>query len=182
MNITINMTSGLRTLILATAFSCATVAAAPAQDVQAELQAIRKLVEQQNDQLARLTAEVARLAALVDGPKRGPANGAPSTAEAPTPAPGSAPAAEPVRPPVVPPPNVHVVVKGDSLDKIAKQHGVTIAELQKLNKISDPKKLQIGQTLVLPPNATPATPPASATPPAPAVPATPNVPEKKETQ
>jgi LysM repeat protein len=48
---------------------------------------------------------------------------------------------------------VHIIVKGDSLDKIAKQHGVTITELQKLNKISDPKKLQIGQQLVLPPTA-----------------------------
>jgi hypothetical protein len=176
MNITTNMTPGLRTLIVATALGWVSVAPAPAQDaVQTELQAIRKLVEQQNDQIARLTAEVARLSALVEGPRRGPANGAPGT---PTPA---APSPEAVRPPVVPPPNVHVIVKGDSLDKIAKQHGVTIAELQKLNKISDPKKLQIGQQLVLPPNATPPAPPAPAVP---AVPATPEKkdPEKKEPQ
>ena len=64
---------------------------------------------------------------------------------------------------------MHIVVKGDSLDKIAKQHNTTIAELQKLNKITDPKKLQIGQQLTLPPNATPA---PAATP----------APEKKEGQ
>ena len=44
-------------------------------------------------------------------------------------------------------------------DKIAKQHNTTIIELQKLNKITDPKKLQIGQQLTLPP--TPASPAAT---------------------
>jgi LysM repeat protein len=149
MNITGNMTPSLRNLIIVAAFAWASSAPAPAQDVQADIQAIRKAVEQQNDQIARLTAEVARLAALVEGPRRGEA-----PAPAPAPAPGAGAAvAEAVRPPVVPPANVHVVVKGDSLDKIAKQHGVTIQDLQKLNRISDPKKLQIGQQLTLPPTA-----------------------------
>ena len=48
------------------------------------------------------------------------------------------------------PANVHIVVKGESLDKIAKTHGTTAVELQKLNRITDPKKLQIGQQLMLP--------------------------------
>jgi LysM repeat protein len=39
------------------------------------------------------------------------------------------------------------------LEKIAKQHNIQVTDLQKLNKISDPKKLQIGQQLTLPPNA-----------------------------
>jgi 2',3'-cyclic-nucleotide 2'-phosphodiesterase/3'-nucleotidase len=55
--------------------------------------------------------------------------------------------------PVATPANTHIVVKGESLEKIAKTHGTTIAELQKLNRITDPKKLQIGQQLVLPPPA-----------------------------
>ena len=42
-------------------------------------------------------------------------------------------------------------VKGESLEKIAKSHGTTVPELQKINRISDPKKLQIGQQLLLPP-------------------------------
>ena len=59
------------------------------------------------------------------------------------------PAARPVAP--HPPANVHIVVKGESLEKIAKSHGTTVPELQKINRISDPKKLQIGQQLLLPP-------------------------------
>ena len=54
---------------------------------------------------------------------------------------------------VAPTGNVHIIVKGDSLDKIAKMHNTTIAELQRINKITDPKKLQIGQQIILPPTA-----------------------------
>lgn len=132
-------------------WACFSVAPLHAQDpVQTELAALRKLIEQQNDQIARLTTEVARLNALIDTPHRGEASAPHLT---PAPAVAAAPAAEAPRPNVLPPANVHVVVKGDSLDKIAKEYGLTAAELQKLNKISDPKKLQIGQQLVLPPTA-----------------------------
>jgi nucleoid-associated protein YgaU len=42
-------------------------------------------------------------------------------------------------------------VSRTSLEKIAKAHGTTIPDLMKLNRIKDPKKLQIGQQLTLPP-------------------------------
>jgi LysM repeat protein len=45
----------------------------------------------------------------------------------------------------------YVVAKGDSAVVIAKKLGVSSAELLKLNNIDDPKKLQIGQTLKVPP-------------------------------
>jgi LysM repeat protein len=49
--------------------------------------------------------------------------------------------------------NTHVVAKGETLTSIARQHKVTIGDLQKINHIEDDRKLQIGQTLILPPGA-----------------------------
>ena len=46
--------------------------------------------------------------------------------------------------------NTHVVAKGETLTSIARQHKVTVEELQKLNHIADDRKLQIGQTLIIP--------------------------------
>lgn len=45
--------------------------------------------------------------------------------------------------------NVHIVAKGDSLSKISKLTGVSIAELKTLNKLPDPNKLEIGQKIYL---------------------------------
>lgn len=116
--------------------------------VQNELKALRLRIEQQGQKIEMLSAQVARLSAQLDG----------RTANAPasSPAPAAAPSAVAAdfTPPAVPPKpaNVHIVVKGDSLDKIAKQHNTTAVDLQKINKITDPKKLQIGQQLLLPPS------------------------------
>ncbi len=117
-----------------------------AQDVAGEVKALRQTVEQQAKQIELLTAQVARLTAKIDGGAGAAPATQPGAAES---ADFSIPAARPVAP--HPPANVHIVVKGESLDKIAKAHGTTVAELQKLNRITDPKKLQIGQQLVLPP-------------------------------
>ena len=124
-----------------------------AQDaVQNELKALRQRIEQQGQKIEMLSAQVARLSAQLDGRT--------ASAPAPAPAPAAAPAVAPASavadftPPATPPKpaNVHIVVKGDSLDKIAKQHNTTAVDLQKINKITDPKKLQIGQQLLLPPS------------------------------
>jgi murein DD-endopeptidase MepM/ murein hydrolase activator NlpD len=45
------------------------------------------------------------------------------------------------------PANTYTVVKGDTLTKIAKAHGSTVAELVKLNGIKDKNKISIGQVL-----------------------------------
>jgi LysM repeat protein len=107
-------------------------------------------VEQQSKQIETLAAQIARLSARLDGSTEA----APQAAErgAP-PAPDGAEFAIPAARVVAPhaPANVHIVVKGESLEKIAKSHGTTVPELQKINRITDPKRLQIGQQLVLPP-------------------------------
>lgn len=116
-----------------------------AQDAAAEMKLLRQTVEHQARQIELLTAQVARLTAKIEG----------GAAAAPTAQPPGAESAEfaiPAARPVAsqPPANVHIVVKGESLEKIAKAHGTNSAELQKLNRITDPKKLQIGQQLLLP--------------------------------
>lgn len=58
--------------------------------------------------------------------------------------------------------NSHVVAKGETLTAIAKQHKVSVEDLQKFNHIEDGRKLQAGQTIMIP--SASATPAASASP------------------
>ena len=64
-------------------------------------------------------------------------------------------AAVPAKQTDVPPtrttPGMHVVKKGDTATSIAKLYGRTAAEILKVNKISDAKKLQLGLALKIPP-------------------------------
>lgn len=53
-------------------------------------------------------------------------------------------------PPTRTTPGVHIVKKGDTATSIAKTYGLNAEELLKLNKITDAKKLQLGQTLTIP--------------------------------
>ncbi len=144
------MTSRFTTLLAAGTLMLAGITpVARAQDgaAQAEIQALRKQIEIQSHKIDALTAIVAQLNAKLDG------GNAETAASATTPA--AAPAATPTEaePPVARAvaATTHIVVKGEALEKIAKQHNVAVADLLKLNHISDPKKLQIGQQLVLPP-------------------------------
>jgi LysM repeat protein len=72
----------------------------------------------------------------------------PRREEATSKKPESAPAtkAAPVKSAV----KTHTVKKGDTVTGIAKTHGVSIADLMKLNGIKDPKLLQLGQSLKIP--------------------------------
>jgi LysM repeat protein len=58
-----------------------------------------------------------------------------------------------------PPPqngNSHTIAKGETLTSIAKMHKVTVDELQKFNHIENDRKLQVGQTIMIPaPSASP---------------------------
>jgi LysM repeat protein len=56
----------------------------------------------------------------------------------------------------------HVVAKGETLTSIAKQYKVGVEELQKFNHIEDGRKLQAGQTVMIPTSSS--SPPASASP------------------
>lgn len=54
----------------------------------------------------------------------------------------------------VPPIRTYEVQRGDSLFSIAQRFGVTMAALIELNGIDDPDRIEAGQVLQLPPNAT----------------------------
>ena len=58
--------------------------------------------------------------------------------------------------------STHVVARGETLTSIAKQHKVGVEDLQKFNHIEDGRKLQAGQTIMIPPPS--ASPAASASP------------------
>ena len=58
--------------------------------------------------------------------------------------------------------NSHVVAKGETLTSIAKMHKVSVEELQRFNHIENDRKLQIGQTIMIPTSSTSSSPtPAS---------------------
>jgi LysM repeat protein len=144
-------------ILRAAAFFAAvlTSSLANAQDVASEVKILRQTVAQQAKQIEALSAQIARLTEKIEGhanPAPAAERGAPAPAESTE---FAIPAARAVPP--HPPANVHIVVKGESLEKIAKSHGTTTTDLQKLNRITDPKKLQIGQQLQLPPPPPPPT-------------------------
>jgi|GEM_PF-2222936 len=141
-----------------------------------------KKIEAQSEQIASLTEKLekteaaravleGRLAAMTELLEKIASRPAQAAAPAMPPAPeGPIRRAVPVEPPpsaeasAEPAPaegEFYVVKKGDNLTTIARQHGTTVAELLKLNKIDDERKLQIGQKLILP-KASPA--PATAGP------------------
>ncbi len=121
---------------------------------------LRQMIEQQSRQIDVLAQEVARLNLLLDARNSSASGLVPSPSQVPASEEPSIPKAVPVRAtaptpgtPAFPAGPVHVVAKGETLTAIAKRYKVTVPELLKVNKIADVRKLQIGQTLVLPPGA-----------------------------
>ena len=143
-----------------------------------EVHELRRDVQMQAKKIEALSEQILRLTQLAEAAKAAPA---PAPAAAPTPAvsvivkpavaPTSAPAptVEPEVPKAeaVPPAVKHTVEKGETLTSIAKHYNITLPELQKRNKITNDRKLQIGQTLLIPGAAVPETKPPE-TPEAPA--------------
>ena len=63
---------------------------------------------------------------------------------------------------------VHTVQRGETLSAIARRNGTTVAELQRLNGISNPNKIYVGQRLSIPGGSSTPTPaPAPSAPAAP---------------
>jgi len=53
-------------------------------------------------------------------------------------------------PTMTPTPIIYVIEKGDTLLVIAREYGVTVPEIQKVNGIDDPRRLRIGQEIIIP--------------------------------
>src|SRR6266404_909196 len=114
-----------------------------------QLEALAKKIDEQNAKIDALSQEILKLeqqiAHIRPGVMVGENTPSPATPIAPT---------ESVSRPIHG--NTHTVARGETLTSIAKMYKVTIDELQKANNIEDGRKLQAGQTIVIP------SPPASA--------------------
>ena len=126
-------------------------------ELRRDVQMQAKKIEALSEQILRLTqlAEAAK-AATTAVPLPPPAATTEIVKHVPTPAPAPPPAASPAPEPeipkaeAVPPPIKHTVEKGETLTSIAKHYNISLPDLQKLNKITNDRKLQIGQTINVP--------------------------------
>ena len=111
------------------------------------LEALSKKIDEQNVKIDTLSQQILKLEQQLSKSRPGVMIG-----ETPSPSPASSTtAAEAPKPaPTQQSGNSHVVAKGETLTSIAKMHKVTVEELQKFNHIENDRKLQIGQTIMIP--------------------------------
>lgn len=126
---------------------------AAARSEASELLSLTKKIDEQNIKIDALSQQILRLQQEIRHPGGTPLGG-------PLPAAGETPS------PAVAGGSTHVVARGETLTSIAKMHKVGIDELQKFNHIENDRKLQIGQTLVIPGTqiATPSPSPSASAP------------------
>lgn len=146
--------------ILLVAILCAN---APAQTPPGDksekslLEALTRKIDEQNTKIDTLSQQILKLEQQVAKFRPGVMIG-----ETPAPSTTSNPTADASKPAPAQSGNSHVVAKGETLTSIAKMHKVSVEELQKFNHIENDRKLQIGQTIMIPPSAS--SPGASPTP------------------
>src|ERR1700730_1498355 len=112
----------------------------------AHLEALAKKIDAQNAKIDTLSQQILKLEQQIAHIRPGVMIGE----GAPSPAPGAT-LAEP-RPANG---NTHTVTRGETLTSIAKMYKVGVEELQKFNQIEDGRKLQAGQTIMIPASPTP---------------------------
>ena len=108
------------------------------------LEALTKKIDLQNAKIDALSQHILKLDQHVSAIRPGVIIG-----ESPAPATTTTTSTEaPKAPPQTG--NSHVVAKGETLTSIAKMHKVSVEELQRFNHIENDRKLQIGQTIMIP--------------------------------
>jgi len=125
-------------------------------DDATQLEALVKKIDEQNAKIDALSQEILKLEQQIAHMRPGVLIGE-STPSTPSPA---AATGAPVHPP--PGSNTHIVARGETLTSIAKMYKVGVEELQNANHIEDGRKLQAGQTIIIP-----AAPPAASSSPSP---------------
>ncbi|MGE5208299.1 MAG: LysM peptidoglycan-binding domain-containing protein [Alphaproteobacteria bacterium] len=110
----------------------------------AQLEALAKKIDEQNAKIDALSQEILKLEQQLSHVRPGVmiGEGAPAPAGAAAPVPATSHAAISG--------NTHTVARGETLTSIAKMYKVTVDELQQANHIEDGRKLQAGQTIVIP--------------------------------
>jgi len=132
--------------------SAQTLASTPSDSSQ--LQTLTKKIEEQNAKIDALSQQILKLEQQLANTRPGVMIG-----EA-TPAPTAATAAASEPPAHAASGNAHTVARGETLTSIAKMHNVTVSDLVKINHIENDRKLQIGQTIIIPGPATPGASPS----------------------
>ena len=120
------------------------------------LEALTKKIDEQNVKIDALSQEILKLEEQLSHFRPGVMIGE----GMPSPATPAAPAETASR---TPSGNTHTVARGETLTSIAKMYKVGVEELQNFNHIEDGRKLQAGQTIMIPASPTP-TPAASPKP------------------
>jgi LysM repeat protein len=110
----------------------------------AQLEALEKKIDQQNAKIDALSQEILKLEQQLSHLRPGVMIGE----GAPSPATASAPATAAAHPSVAG--NMHTVARGETLTSIAKMYKVTVDDLQNANHIEDGRKLQAGQSIIIP--------------------------------
>ena len=113
-------------------------------DQAAQLEALAKKIDEQNAKIDALSQEMLKLEQQLSHVRPGVmiGEGAPSPATAAASAPSTS------HPAIAG--NTHTVARGETLTSIAKMYKVTVEDLQNANHIEDGRKLQAGQTIVIP--------------------------------
>ncbi len=137
----------LRFALLLALCTLSSVVPAPAQKPARGLTELTQKIDQQNIKIDALSQQILKLQQAIEQMK----GVSPAAAPSPESIPATAPAV-----PVADGAATHVVTRGETLTSIAKQYKVGIEELQKFNHIENDRKLQIGQSLVIPGAPTPA--------------------------
>ncbi len=75
---------------------------------------------------------------------------APPTIEPPAPTPTPSPSPTPPTPAPIPTSAIYTVQPGDTLYDIARKHHVSLSDLARINHITDPTTIRIGQQLLIP--------------------------------
>src|SRR5437868_1394788 len=114
-----------------------------------QLEALAKKIDEQNAKIDALSQEILKLEQEVSHIRPGIMIGE-STPSSGT---SAAPAISSSHPAAAG--DTHIVARGETLTSIAKMYKVTVDELQQANHIEDGRKLQAGQTIVIPTSATP---------------------------
>ncbi len=139
--------------------------AGPDKSDTPQLEMLIKKVDEENAKIDALSQQLMKLELQVSAIRPGVMIGEPTPAPAAPTASGAI--SDPVKPSVSPSGNSHVIAKGETLTSIAKMYKVGVEDLQKFNHIENDRKLQVGQTIMIPTGATAPSPTPSAPAPTP---------------
>jgi LysM repeat protein len=118
-----------------------------------KLEAISKKIDEQNKKIDLLSQEILKLEQQIANMRPGVMIGEGTSSSSGSPAPSETPHPQNG--------NSHIVARGETLTSIAKMYNVTATELQRYNHIENDRKLQIGQTIMIPGSASPAPSPSA---------------------